>query len=77
MVVHIHICYYCERTEEVEGINSRVQLPEDWHWKVQRRKGENAVAVCPKCWSENLLEIVLGRRARGRRLGGVRGGCCG
>jgi len=76
-MIHIHTCYYCERTEEVEGADPRLVLPEYWHWKVQREKGEDAVAVCSKCWSDNLLEIVLGRRRTGRRMtGGIKGGCC-
>lgn len=78
-MTHIHVCYYCERTEEVEGANPRLELPEDWHWKVQKEKDVDAVSVCPKCWSDKLLEVVLGReRAKTRPIRtNKRGGCCG
>jgi hypothetical protein len=78
MHTHVHICYHCERSEEVEGPRCRTTLPEGWQWQTRRREKEpNAVAVCPKCWKEKGPEIAMSR-IRGSQTGKPKAtGCCG
>lgn len=76
---HVHVCYFCERDEEVEAESApHTKLPEKWNWMTRRREGENAVAVCPKCWLAHLTEIVMGRNNRTRHpTNGKARRCCG
>jgi len=75
---HVHVCYFCEWSEEVEGQRPRTTLPEGWHWMTRRRENEaNAVAVCPKCWKKEQPAIAMSR-LKGNQTGKPTAtGCCG